>query len=98
VLSDALHIADCTVKSEVGFKTLLNDYDEDKIIVVKPQGNTTIEDKLVVRNWFRRESVNWTQLAQDKLQWQVFVAIVMDIEYHISATIYSRLERLDLFV
>ena len=51
---------------------LLTNYNEDNMIVVKPQGNTTVEDKLVVRNWFRRESVNWTQLAQDRSQWQVF--------------------------
>jgi hypothetical protein len=65
----ALCIAECTVKSEVGFKTLLTNFNEDKIIVVKPQGNTAVEDKLVVRNWFRSESVNWIQLAQDRLQW-----------------------------
>jgi hypothetical protein len=79
-----IHVTDCTVKSEVGFKMLKTNYNEDKIVVVKPQDNMTAEDKLVVRKWFRRESVNWTQMAQDRLQWQVFVAVIMVLEYHIS--------------
>jgi len=95
-LSLAIHTAHCTVKYEAGFKTLLTKYSEDKIITVKPQGSTTVEDKLVVGNWFRRESVNWTHLALDRLQWQVFVAIIIDLQYHISARIDTPLERLEL--
>ena len=33
--------------------------------------------------------MNWTELAQDRLQWQVSVAIIMDLEYHFSARIYE---------
>jgi hypothetical protein len=64
----AVHIVGSTVKFEVGFKTLQTFYNAYKIILIKPQGNTTVEDKLVIRNRFRRESVNWIQLAQDSLQ------------------------------
>jgi hypothetical protein len=90
--------ADSTVKSAAGFETLLANCNEDKTLVVISQGHTTVEDKLLVGNWFRHESVNWLQLAQDRLQLQVLVAVIMDLEFHSSARIYSPLERLMLFV